>query len=92
MFWPVHGHHQVWPYLLRFHYVNELWCGDLNISLCYAVSIGYRWKEEDKESKAMYIALVTPESPSGDVTYRHGVALVSLFSRDVITGEERYQS
>ena len=27
-----HGHHQVWPYLLMFRYVNELRCGDLNIN------------------------------------------------------------
>ena len=25
--------------VLSFHYVTELWCGDLNISLCYGVSI-----------------------------------------------------
>ena len=31
----------------------------------------------------MYVALVTSESASGGVTYRHGVALVSHFSRDV---------
>ena len=78
-----YGHHQLWPYLLRFHYVNELWCGDLNISLCYAVSICCRWKEESKETKTIYIALVTLESPSRAVTYRHGVALVLLFSRDM---------
>jgi hypothetical protein len=78
-----HGHPQVWPYLLRFHYLNELWRGDLNINRCYTVSICYRCKEESKESKTIYIALVTPESPSGGVTYRHGVALVSLFSRDM---------
>jgi hypothetical protein len=35
-------------------------------------------KEEREESKTIYIALVTPESPSGGVTYRHGVAVVSL--------------
>ena len=46
-----HGHPQVWPSLLRFHYANELWCGELNINRCYAVSIFYRWKEESKESK-----------------------------------------
>ena len=40
-------------------------------------------KKESKESKTIYIALVTPESPSGGVTYRHGVALVLLFSRDM---------
>jgi hypothetical protein len=39
--------------------------------------------KESKESKTIYIALVTPESPSGGVTYRHGVAVVSLFSRDM---------
>ena len=36
-----------------------------------------------KESKTIYIALVSPESPSGGVPYHHGVALISLFSRDV---------
>jgi hypothetical protein len=39
----------------------------------------------DKERiKTIYIALVTLESPSGGVTYRHGVAVVSLFSRDML--------
>jgi hypothetical protein len=40
-------------------------------------------KEESKESKTIYIALVTLESSSGGVTYHHGVAVVSLFSRDM---------
>ena len=40
-------------------------------------------KKESKESKTIYIALVTPESPSGGVTYRHGVDVVSLVSRDM---------
>jgi hypothetical protein len=40
-------------------------------------------KKESKESKTIYTALVTPESSSGAVTYRHGVAVVSFFSRDM---------
>ena len=45
-------------------------------------SICYRWKEERKGKQKLYIyiALVMPESPSGGVTYRHGVASVLLFS------------
>jgi len=39
-------------------------------------------KEEGKESKKLYAALVTPGSSAG-VKYRHGVALVSSFSRDI---------
>ena len=53
MFRPIHGHQQVdclkFPLCNKFHYVTELWCGDLNISLCYGVSIGSigeeRWME-----------------------------------------------
>jgi len=80
MFRSNHGHHQVWSYLLSFHYLNELWCGALNINYCYAASIDYRWQEESKESKTIYVALVMPESPSGSVKYRCGVAVVWLFS------------
>jgi hypothetical protein len=39
--------------------------------------------KESKESKTIYIALVMLASPSRGVTYRHGVAVVSLFSRDI---------
>jgi hypothetical protein len=49
-----HGHHQVWPYLLRFHYVNALRCGDLNINRCYVVSICYRWKESEEIKNYIY--------------------------------------
>jgi len=38
-------------------------------------------KRGGKESQ-LYVALVTPGSSAG-VKYRHGVALVSFFSRDV---------
>jgi hypothetical protein len=38
-------------------------------------------KRGGKESK-LYVALVTPGSSAG-VKYRHGVALVSSFSRDM---------
>ena len=53
MFRPIHGHPQVWPNLLSFHYVNELWCGDLNIS--YVVSIGYMWKEGVRNQNYMLL-------------------------------------
>jgi hypothetical protein len=35
-------------------------------------------KKESKEPKTIYIALVTLKSPSGGVTYCHGVPVVSL--------------
>jgi hypothetical protein len=40
-------------------------------------------KKESKESKTIYIALLTLESPSGGVTCHHGVAVVLLFSCDM---------
>jgi len=75
--WPLSG----WPYLLRFHYVNELWCGDLNINHCYAGSICYRWKE-GRESK-LCMSLWWRRGLLPGVKYRHGAALVSFFSRDM---------
>jgi hypothetical protein len=55
MFRPIHAHHQVDRNSLRFHYVNQLWCGDLNISLCYAVSKGYRWREGERNQNYMLL-------------------------------------
>ena len=40
-------------------------------------------KRRERKSRTMYIALVTLESPSVGVKYRHGVTVVSLFSRDI---------
>ena len=61
MFRPIHGHHQVdclkFPLCNKFHYVTELWCGDLSISLCYGVSIGSiaeeRWMETKTKTRTM---------------------------------------
>ena len=57
MFRPIHGHHQVdclkFPLCNKFHYVTELWCGDLNISLCYGVSIGSIAEERWMETKTI---------------------------------------
>jgi hypothetical protein len=39
-------------------------------------------KEESRNWKTICITLVTPESASGGVTYRHGVAVVPFFSRE----------
>jgi hypothetical protein len=74
MFRPIHGHHQVDR---NSYYVNELLCGDLNISLCYAVSIG-----SIGEERANGIKTIRCSGDAG-VKYRHGVALVSFFSRDM---------
>jgi len=49
-------------------------------SLLYSVYRLYV-KRGGKESE-LYVALVTP-GPSAGVKYRHGVALVSFFSRDM---------
>ena len=64
MFRPIHGHHQVdclkFPLCNKFHYVTELWRGDLNISLCYGVSIGSVAEERWMETKTICCFLVTP--------------------------------
>ena len=83
MFRPIHGHHHVdclkFPLCNRFHYVTELWYGDLDISLCYGVSIGSIAEERWMETKTICCSLVTPGAQPG-VKCRQGSLGVVLLT------------